>query len=77
MPNGFSKISAAPACRAWFLAVRSSKAVVMITGISRVAGFAFKRVIILSHWASNRFGLTRLKPGYYGLYKPDPFKAYN
>jgi hypothetical protein len=44
-PNGFRKISAAPASRARFLTPGSWKAVMMITGISRVAGFAFRRAV--------------------------------
>jgi hypothetical protein len=55
MLNGFSKISTAPACRAWFLTVNSGKAVVMITGMFRVAGFAFKRAIILSPIMSGKY----------------------
>jgi hypothetical protein len=63
MLNGFSKISAAPACRAWFLTVNSGKAVVMITGMFRVAGFAFKRAIILSPITSGKYISIRIKSG--------------
>ena len=62
--NGFCRISAAPASRARFVTPGSWKAVMMITGISRVvAGFDFRRAVISSPVISGKHISIRIKSG--------------